>query len=107
MSNFSVHHGSLTFPLQVRPRASRDRLRMAADGTLRLEIHASPQGGEANEACRRFLARCLGAPVAAVEITAGAKSRRKLIRVATQDPEAALRQLCELASTGRRSESRP
>ena len=101
MDNFSVQVGALTFCLQVRPRASRDRLRAAADGMLRLEVHAPPHGGEANEACCRFLARCLDVPPAAVEIIAGTRSRRKLIRVATQDPEGARCRLVELAATGK------
>lgn len=71
----------VTFWLRVKPRSSRERLSMNSAGELRLDLHAAPTEGRANGACIEFFARLLRAPRSSVEIMAGAKSRRKLIRI--------------------------
>lgn len=85
---------SLTFWVKVRPRSSRERMsRDAVSGEIRLEVHAPPSGGEANEASRKLVAKSLAVPVSAVTIVTGEKSRRKLIRVECEAPEAVLARL--------------
>ena len=71
----------MTFWLRVKPRSSLERLRIDSAGELRLELHAAPTEGQANAACIEFFARLLRLPQSSIEIVAGAKSRRKLIRV--------------------------
>jgi uncharacterized protein (TIGR00251 family) len=53
-----------------------------SNGELRLELHAPPSEGEANQACVYFLARALRLPQSCVAIVSGQRSRRKLIRIA-------------------------
>ncbi|GEM_PF-579044 len=93
---------SLTFWVKVRPRSSRERMsRDVACGEIRLEVHAPPSGGEANEASRKLVAKSLAVPVSAVTIVTGEKNRRKLIRVECESPEAVVRlkKLCEPKSS--------
>lgn len=72
---------SVTFWLRVKPRSSRERLTVDSSGEPRLELHASPTEGQANEACVEFLARLLHVSRSSVAIITGEKSRRKLIRI--------------------------
>jgi uncharacterized protein len=81
MSEFQIENENATFWLKVKPRSSRERLARDACGELRLELHAPPAEGEANQACVQFFARELRLPQACVAILSGLKSRRKLIRV--------------------------
>jgi len=81
MLDFKVEGESVSFWLRVKPRAARERLAVDASGELRLELHAPPVEGEANDACVRFLARALRLPQACVVILSGQKARRKLLRV--------------------------
>jgi uncharacterized protein YggU (UPF0235/DUF167 family) len=78
---FHVESNSVRFWLKVKPRASRERLRMDSSGELRLEVHAAPTEGQANAACTRFLARALDLPQSSVTIISGGKSTRKLLRI--------------------------
>jgi len=66
----------------VKPRSARERLAYDSNGELRLELHAPPSEGEANQACVYFLARALRLPQSCVAIVSGQRSRRKLIRIA-------------------------
>ena len=81
MPEFQIENENVSFWLKVKPRSSRERLALDASGDLRLELHAPPAEGEANEACVQFLARGLRLPQACIAILRGRKSRRKLIRV--------------------------
>jgi len=67
-------------------------------GGFKLSIQAPPVAGAANEACIRFLARCLRLPQASIEIISGAKSRRKLLRVTGRPAEETLTALQALAA---------
>lgn len=79
--------GDCTFPVQVTPRASRDRVVGVAGGVLRLRIQAPPVAGEANERVLRFLAKCLGIPRGRLGILQGESSRRKVVRVSGLERE--------------------
>jgi uncharacterized protein len=76
-----VEGESVTFWLRVKPRASRERLTLDVSGEARLELHAAPADGQANDACIKFLARLLHVSRSSIEIATGEKSRRKLIRI--------------------------
>jgi len=81
MANFKVDQESVSFWLKVRPRSGREGLAYDPSGELRLELHAPPSEGEANQACILFFARALRLPQACVAIISGERSRRKLIRI--------------------------
>jgi uncharacterized protein YggU (UPF0235/DUF167 family) len=79
--NLKREGNAVTFWLRVKPRSSLERLRLDSAGGLRLELHAAPTEGQANAACIEFFARLLRLPQSSIEIVAGARSRRKLIRI--------------------------
>lgn len=99
---FKVERENVSFWLKVKPRSARERLTMDAAGELRLELHAAPVEGEANEACLRFFARSLHLPQACVVILAGGKARRKLIRITGRSAEETVAQIKMLAGSGSR-----
>lgn len=105
MEDFQVENGILRFWLRVKPRSSRERLTMEANGGMKLELHAPPAGGEANEACIGFLAHALRLPKTCVTILSGHKSRRKLIGISGavgQEIAGRLRALARQGTDGRR-----
>lgn len=86
MAAFRVEGMRVTFHLRVKPRASRDRLRVDHAGRLHLDLQASPVDGEANLALIRFLARRLRVPRDSIAIAVGSKGRDKVIRVEGHPP---------------------
>jgi hypothetical protein len=74
--------GALTFAVRVVARASRSEVAGEHDGALRVRVAAPPVEGAANAELERTLARALGVPTRAVEITSGHASKTKLVRVA-------------------------
>jgi hypothetical protein len=95
--DFRIERENVTFWLKVKPRAARERLAVDSSGQLRLELHAPPTQGQANEACVLFLARALRLPQACVVILSGQKSRRKLIRVTGRSAAETVAQITALA----------
>lgn len=91
----------MSFWLKVKPRSSRERLARDAAGHLRLEVHAPPAAGEANEACIEFFARALRLPRICVEILSGHQSRRKLIGISGRSGKETAERLRALAQQGR------
>jgi hypothetical protein len=87
MPDFKVEQEAVSFWLRVRPRAAREHLAYDSSGELRLELHAPPTGGQANDACVHFFARALRLPQACVSIISGQRSRRKLIRITGRSAE--------------------
>jgi uncharacterized protein (TIGR00251 family) len=75
------HDGAVRFDILVQPRASRPRLGPVHDGRLKVAVTAPPVDGEANTAVIELIARTLAVPRGAVEIVAGATSRRKTVSV--------------------------
>jgi uncharacterized protein (TIGR00251 family) len=65
----------------VQPRASREKVGPLHDGRLRVSVTSPPVDGEANAAVIALIARTLGVARSAVEVIAGASSRRKTVRV--------------------------
>lgn len=84
---------SVIFKVRVQPRASKNQLAGIFEDALRVRLTAPPVEGEANEACRVFLARCLGVSRAQVELVAGHTGRNKLIRVVGLSREDLLKRL--------------
>jgi uncharacterized protein len=71
----------LTFDIQVIPHASRVQLVGVQDGVLKIKVTAPPVEGAANEACIKLLAKELGLKKSQMEITSGAKSRKKTVMI--------------------------
>ena len=81
MIDYQEKDGSISFKVQVVPRASRSEIVGEHDGALRVRIAAPPVDGAANEELIRTLARALGVARSAVEIIGGQTSRTKQLRV--------------------------
>jgi len=94
---FQIERENVSFWLKVKPRSARERLAMDSSGELRLELHAPPAEGQANEACVQFFARALRLPQACVVILSGHKARRKLIRITGRSAVETVTQLEKLA----------
>jgi len=79
--NLKEHAGAVTFDVLVQPRASRAKLGPLHDGRLKVAVTSPPVDGEANAAVIELIAKTLGIGKGAVEVVAGASSRRKTIKV--------------------------
>jgi len=92
---------TVSFWLKVKPRSAREGLAYDSTGELRLELHAPPSEGEANQACVHFFARALRLPQACVTIVSGQRARRKLLRITGRSAEETVATIKALASSGR------
>lgn len=72
----------ITIDVLVQPRASREKIGPRHDGRIKIAVTAPPVDGEANSAVVELLAKSLGVAKSAIEVVAGASSRRKTIRIA-------------------------
>lgn len=63
------------------PGASRDVLRGRLGDRLKIAISAPPEGGKANTAIIRLLARTLGIPARSIELETGHSSASKTLRI--------------------------
>lgn len=79
--------GGVTFRVRVAPRASRTEAAGEHDGALKVRVAAPPVEGAANEELTRYLARALGLPRGAVEVSSGHASKTKLVRARGATPE--------------------
>jgi uncharacterized protein len=93
----------LRVAIRLSPRAKADRLLAVAGNsegghTIKASVTAAPEGGRANEALLRLLARAWRLPRRDLSIVAGAAGRNKIVRVAG-DPHQLLGKLAgEIAS---------
>jgi uncharacterized protein len=85
--------GAAMLTVAVVPRASRDGVAGCEGGVIRIRLTAPPVEERANEALVRFLAGRLGVSRAAVNLVAGVRSRRKIIRIQGLDRDEVLRRL--------------
>jgi len=67
--------------LVVVPRASADRVGPYAGGVLRVRVVRPPADGEANRSVLRLVADALGVAPSRLSLIAGARGRRKRVRV--------------------------
>jgi uncharacterized protein (TIGR00251 family) len=79
--NLKEHAGAVTFDVLVQPRASRAKVGPLHDGRLKVAVTSPPVDGEANAAVIELIAKTLGIARSAIEVVAGATSRRKTIKV--------------------------
>ena len=73
-------HGT-TMDLQVRPRAGKNRIVGLVGERLKVELKAPDEGGKANEALVKFLAKKLGVSAGDITILTGKKARKKTLLV--------------------------
>jgi len=78
-------NGGVLFKVRVQPRAARNELAGLFEDALRLRLTAPPVDGEANEACRSFLAGLCKVPKSRVAIVSGHTGRSKVVRVSGVD----------------------
>ncbi|HHH41550.1 MAG TPA: YggU family protein [Chloroflexi bacterium] len=74
------------FAVRVVPRAKRSEVMGVQGEALKVRVAAPPVEGKANEALRAFLAERLGLRRQQVEIVAGHRGRRKVVRVQGLSP---------------------
>lgn len=68
------------FAVRVTPKASRDRIELA-DGVIRIHVTTIPEGGRANAAVQKLLARALGVAKTRLVLIRGETARDKLFRL--------------------------
>ena len=73
--------GTVSFPVRVQPRASRDEIAGVVDGAMKIRLCAPAVENRANEALVEFLAVVLKTSKAAVRIRSGEQSRMKRVEV--------------------------
>jgi len=80
--------------VQVHPGARREALRgWRADGALKVDVTAAPEGGHANAAVRALLAGTLALPKREVAVVRGQSSRAKLVEVQGLDEDEVRRRI--------------
>lgn len=67
--------------VRVTPRAGRNEIAGVRDGVLLVRVTAPPEGGKANKAVCRLIARGLKVAPSRVAIVRGAGAREKVLRV--------------------------
>lgn len=66
--------------VRVTPRAARNVVE-AGDGGLRVHVTTVPEGGKANEAVRKLLAKALGVAKTRLVLVRGETARDKVFRI--------------------------
>ena len=89
---FAVVRDGVRVAVRVTPRAGRNRVDGTAedaDGAplLRVAVTAAPEGGKANAALVKLLAKAWRLPKSSLSVVAGAASRRKTLLVRGDAPE--------------------
>jgi len=82
-----------TVTVHVLPRASREEVAGLFGDAVRVRLTAPPLDNRANEALVRFLAKALGVSRSRVEVAAGRRGRRKVVRVAGMSRDDVFRRL--------------
>ena len=101
-SPVSIHADGIELTIKATPRAAKAGIAgiamdAAGEAWLAVKVTAPPDGGRANEAVLRLLAKALGVPASACHVAAGASSRWKRVRVAG-DPAALAERAAALAA---------
>jgi uncharacterized protein len=66
--------------VRVTPRAVRNEVAGERDGVVLVRVTAAPEGGKANAATCKVIARALGIAPSRVTVARGAGSRQKSLR---------------------------
>ncbi len=73
--------GTVSFPVRVQPRASRDEIAGVIEGAMKVRLRAPAVENRANEALVEFLATLLKTSKSAVRIRSGEQSRIKRVEI--------------------------
>jgi len=84
---------SATVSVHVLPRTSREEVAGIHGDAVRIRLTAPPLENRANEALVRFLATALGVSRSRVEVAAGRRGRRKVVRITGMPREEIFRRL--------------
>lgn len=79
-----LHHLAIPgaqIAVRVTPKAARNRI-VLDDGQLRIYVTVVPEGGKANDAVLKLLAKALGLPKSGITLLRGATSRDKVFKLA-------------------------
>ncbi|MFB6225867.1 MAG: DUF167 domain-containing protein [Candidatus Paceibacteria bacterium] len=72
---------SKTIQVKVNPNSSQVNISEMADGTVKVNLTASPSGGEANEQLKELLSEKFEIDTSRVKIKRGRTSRRKTVLI--------------------------
>jgi uncharacterized protein (TIGR00251 family) len=67
--------------VRVQPRAGANEIAGVRNGVLVVRVTAPPEGGRANDAVRKVIARRLRVGVRSVELVQGASAREKTLLI--------------------------
>jgi|AP95_1055475.scaffolds.fasta_scaffold764496_1 uncharacterized protein (TIGR00251 family) len=67
--------------VRVVPKARRNAVKVADDGSLRVRVTAAPEDGKANEALVSLLSKQLQVPKFSVRVVRGHRARDKVVEV--------------------------
>ena len=67
--------------IHVKPNARKQGIEKSADGSYKVSVTATPEGGRANAAVIELLAEYFGIPKSSIIILRGKTSRKKLVEV--------------------------
>ena len=70
---------TVTIPVRVQPRGSRNEIGDVVDGRLRIKTTAPPTDGRANVAVIKQVAKAFGVPPSRVSLKNGAAGRNKTL----------------------------
>ncbi|MCG7493729.1 DUF167 domain-containing protein [Thalassobius sp. Cn5-15] len=79
-ADLSAHIVEGALPVKVTPKASRSRITVTDEG-VRVYVTTVPEGGKANAAVQKLLAKALGLAKSRVVLIRGDTSRDKLFRI--------------------------
>lgn len=71
--------------IKAVPNASRDQVAGVVGDRLKVRVSAPPEGGKANKAIVRLLAKALGVKASAVTVEQGGSAAEKIVRVANAE----------------------
>jgi uncharacterized protein len=77
----NIAAGTVSFPVRVQPRASKDEIAGETNGAFKVRLQAPALENRANEALVEFLAQLLKTPKSAVRILSGERSRTKRVEI--------------------------
>lgn len=69
------------FSVRVTPKASRNRIVVDDEGTIRVYVTSVPEGGKATAAVIKLLAKAIGVPKSDLVLIRGATDRVKVFQV--------------------------
>jgi hypothetical protein len=90
-----THEDGVEIDLKVVPGASRDEVAGTLGDRIKVRTNAPPEGGKANKAIAKLLAKALGVPTRDVVLSTGASSPEKTVRVSGVDSTTAHQVLCK------------